>query len=101
MEIAIRQDPKHIQIEISGYMDEPGAQRFKQQAGDLDLSGGPDLTVDFSGLTRIGSAGIGQLLLLYKAVTSEGGTMHIQGVSPDVLRLFKSLKLDTLFPISG
>jgi anti-sigma B factor antagonist len=87
-------------IVLSGHVDEQGAEELKKTIRDLDLGQVKDVTIDFREAQRIGSAGIGQLLLLYKNLAVAGGGLTVENLSPTLFELFKGLKLDTLFTLS-
>ena len=63
----------------------------------MDISALKEIVLDFSGVTFIGSAGIGKLLLLYKNVVVHGGIITIENMSKDIYTMFKVVKLDKIF----
>jgi len=99
MELTVRQDGSQARFVIKGDIDEPGAENLKSRFRDLDVSSLMEVSFDFKEVTHIGSAGIGKLLLFYKDLALNGGTISIQNVSPSVYELFNVLKLDTIFSI--
>ncbi|MCB2226401.1 MAG: STAS domain-containing protein [Desulfarculaceae bacterium] len=95
----IPQDDK-ARIEIAGNIDERGAEEMKRRFLDLDLSSLNEIILDFSGVTFIGSSGIGKLLLLYKNLVPHGGEVRIDNLSKDIYTMFKVVKLDKIFKLS-
>ena len=99
MEIQINSNSNRTRIALRGQVDERGAVMLKNQVKNLKFDELRELVFDFAEVERIGSAGIGQLLLAYKHLAGAGGIMRLEGVSPALGRLFQNLKLDTLFSI--
>ena len=72
----------------------PAAQQF------LDGVSG-NLTLDFSQLAYISSAGLGVLLKTQKRLSKDGGKLRLVGASRHVFDIFKFSGLDTVFEIEG
>jgi anti-sigma B factor antagonist len=100
MEVAVTQVGNSPHIVVRGEVDERGAEELKHRFGELKLVAGADVVFDFGGVTHIGSAGIGKLLLFYKTVASIGGTIQIERATATIVDLFQQLKLDTIFTMS-
>lgn len=100
MDISINVSSDTATLSVSGEVDEQGAEDLKRRFGEIDLAKAKVVAFDFSGVTHIGSAGLGKLLLFYKAIASNGGTMRVERVSPGIWDLLQQLKLDTIFTIT-
>jgi len=100
MEMTVTQEGYRARFEISGDIDEPGAENLKRRFRELNFSMLREVSFDFRKVTHIGSAGIGKLLLFYKDLALNGGKIRIENVSESVYELFRVLKLDTIFTIS-
>jgi anti-anti-sigma factor len=100
MEITVTPQGQEARIEIFGSIDERGAEEMKRRFLELDLPAIKEVVFDFRGVTFIGSAGIGKLLLLYKNVAAQGGKVRIDNMSKDIYTMFKVVKLDKIFSIS-
>lgn len=100
MEITVSPQGAEARIEVFGSIDERGAEEMKRRFLELDLATIKEVTFDFKGVTFIGSAGIGKLLLLYKNVAAQGGKIGIENMSKDIYTMFKVVKLDKIFSIS-
>lgn len=100
MELNVVAQDNQVRIEIAGNIDERGAEEMKRRFLDLDLAALKEVVLDFSGVTFIGSSGIGKLLLLYKSLAPHGGTVRIDNMSKDIYTMFKVVKLDKIFQIS-
>ncbi|MBU1277065.1 MAG: STAS domain-containing protein [Proteobacteria bacterium] len=101
MELKVVALEDRARIEIAGNIDERGAEEMKRRFLDLDLSSIKEVTLDFGGVTFIGSSGIGKLLLLYKNLATHGGAVRIDNMPKDIYTMFKVVKLDKIFQISS
>jgi anti-sigma B factor antagonist len=99
MDIEVTDANGEARVTLRGHVDENGAEALKNRMADVRERGYKRLTFDFKDVTRIGSAGIGQLLLVYKNMALREGDIRIVNVSPAIDELFRGLKLDTLFQI--
>ena len=71
MELSMNQDGDQVHIKVAGSIDERGAEEMKRRFLELDASAVKEAVFDFTGVTFIGSAGIGKLLLFYKNLASQ------------------------------
>ncbi len=100
MELTVNTEGDRVTIEVVGSIDERGAEDLKRRFLELDVNSIQEVVFDFSGVTFIGSAGIGKLLLFYKNLASHGGRVAIENMSKDIYTMFKVVKLDKIFSIS-
>ena len=101
MDITATQSEGELTLQINGQVDEPGAEKLKQEFNSRHTKEIRNLILDFGGLTHIGSAGLGKLLLFYKSVRTNGGRMKIINASPAIFHLLTELELDKVFSISS
>ncbi len=100
MELTVTPKGDQVMIEVIGSIDERGAEELKRRFLELDMASLKEVVFDFGGVTFIGSAGIGKLLLFYKNVAAQGGVIRIENMSKDIYTMFKVVKLDKIFNIS-
>lgn len=100
MDINVRQDQETVTIGLSGEIDEHGAEQLKNKFKELQAGRIKELVLDFAKVTYIGSAGIGKLLLFYKDMALNGGTIRVINISASIYELFTVLKLDSIFSLS-
>ena len=100
MELSITTENDRTTIEIVGSVDEKGAEEMKRRFLEMNVSSLSEVVFDFSGVTFIGSAGIGKLLLFYKNLAAHGGKITIENMTRDIYTMFKVVKLDKIFNIS-
>lgn len=93
------QDGKVAHFFVEGDVDELGAQEIKARFEGLNLTEIETMLFDFAQVTRIGSAGLGKLLLFYKKLAAVNATMTIENANAEIRGLLIELNLDTLFAI--
>ncbi len=98
MDIKVNSSGDSGRLEVTGDIDEKGAEIFKARLSELKQLKKVD--IDFSHVGYIGSSGIGKLLLFYKNITLQGGKVTLSNVGPDLYNLFRELKLDSIFTIT-
>ena len=101
MEISVSHSGDLARVELKGHVDEKGAEEIKEHLKMVDFTALSEMVFDFRDVNRIGSAGIGQMLLVYKNLSAGGARMRVENLSCSLLELFQGLKLDTLFQIQG
>ncbi len=99
MDVSVSQDQNSVTYTITGAIDEQGAQTLKLKFRALDKNQVKKVVLDFAGVTHIGSAGIGKLLLLYRDLAINGGEIHIVNISETIYSLMTTLKLESVFKI--
>ncbi len=88
-----------LNVSIIGAVDNENAEELKNKFQELMGKDFTEAIFDFTYVPFITSSGIGKLLIFYKNVVSKGKKMRIKGINENLLELFKSIKLDQLFPI--
>ena len=99
MEMRVSENGDMVLFQLRGTIDEEGAAHLKTRFKELELSRLNRVEFDFQDVTHIGSAGIGKLLLFYKDVAANGGTIQIVNTPAPVRELFTELHLQTLFSV--
>ncbi|MGE0083498.1 MAG: STAS domain-containing protein [Desulfococcaceae bacterium] len=100
MEVHVTQEGSSARFTLNGKIDESGAEELKARFLALNRTGLKEVFFDFKGVSHIGSAGIGKLLLFYKELAISGGNIRIINTSDAIRDLFRVLKLDTIFTVS-
>ncbi len=99
MEFKLAQENDTIQVSIIGAVDNENADELKLQFTELLEKDFTEAVFDLTYVPFITSSGIGKLLIFYKNIVAKGKKMRIKGINDNLLELFKSIKLDQLFPI--
>ena len=100
MEVNVNLDGSTANIAVSGIIDNENAEELKKQLSEIQDKNIQDAILDLSLVPSITSSGIGKLLVFYKALDSKGGKISVNGIHSNLLKLFKSIKLDKLFQIT-
>ncbi|NOX38604.1 MAG: STAS domain-containing protein [Calditrichaeota bacterium] len=99
MEINLMQQNGTLNISIIGAVDNAGAEELKEHFQEILNKDFKEAVFDLSFVPFITSSGIGKFLIFYKNVVAKGRKMRIKGINDNLYELFKSIKLDQLFPI--
>ncbi|MFH7319769.1 STAS domain-containing protein [Desulfurivibrio sp. D14AmB] len=100
MQIETSQQDAKVRVSIQGTINEKGAEELKSCFKQLSLATVEEVEIDCGRVQHIGSSGIGKILLLYKALTSQGGKLAVVNLPGPIHELFTELKLDTLFTVT-
>jgi anti-anti-sigma factor len=68
---------------------------------DLVRSGVRNMVIDLAGAGMIDSSGLGLLLSAFNSLRAVGGALSVVNASEDVLDLFRTLRINQHFPVSG
>lgn len=60
-----------------------------------------DLTVDLADVRMVDSSGIGLLISAYNSLSKVGGQFALIHVSPELMDLFKTMRMHQHFTVSG
>ena len=99
MDIRVDATPDEIIIAPSGSINTATAPEFEQVVASTlaDAAALNRLTFDFSDLDYISSAGLRVLMIAYKGVMAEGGTIGIAHTSAEVQEILDITGLADLF----
>jgi anti-anti-sigma factor len=99
MEFKYGQQNGTLNVSIIGAVDNENAEELKNKFQELLQKDFDQAVFDLTYVPFITSSGIGKFLIFYKNVVAKGKKMRIKGINDNLLELFKSIKLDQLFPI--
>ncbi len=100
MNITATRDNQLARLTIQGEIDELAAEDLKKRLRDVALGAPQRVEIDLGGVTHIGSAGIGKLLVFYKDLAIHGAVLALVRVPTPIFHLFREMKLDSIFSIS-
>ncbi|MDA8160669.1 MAG: STAS domain-containing protein [Desulfobacteraceae bacterium] len=102
MEVTVVRGEGRLTVTVAGMIDEEGADRLKETFDQvLGTTLLPVVVLDLRGTQHIGSSGIGKILLFYKNLSIKNSRLEVINLNPGLHELFRELKLDTLFAVSG
>ena len=88
MDIQKHADGSKMEMKVSGRLDTNTAPQFEAELKNC-LNGVTDLTIDFSGLDYISSAGLRVLLSAQKQMNAMKGKMVVTGANEIVKEIFE------------
>lgn len=74
---------------------------LRAELKSLLASGVTEVVVDLSVVSAVDSTGIGLMVSTYNSLSKLGGKFSINNASKDLLELFRSMRIDRHFPVSG
>jgi len=77
------------------------AEGLRAEWKKLMQPGAAALTVDLAGVEMIDSVGLGLLIATHNTLGKSGGRLRVSGASPDILSLFRTMRLDKHFILEG
>jgi anti-sigma B factor antagonist len=93
-------NPQQIQyLEIIGRVDNKNVGQLADTLDEAITQGRNEMVLDMSGVTFINSAGLRELVRIFKRVQRVGGMLHILNPSDQVQRLLDLVGLDSVFDI--
>ncbi len=60
-----------------------------------------NLSINMAGISIVDSMGIGLLISTQNSLSKNGGSLEIVNISPDIMDLFQSMRLDQHFSLKG
>ena len=99
MEFRLSHQEEAVLVSIIGAVDNENSEELKNQFQDLLNQEFSEAVFDLTHVPFITSSGIGKFLIFYKNVVAKGKKMRIKGINDNLFELFRSIKLDQLFPI--
>lgn len=99
MDVKVEKDGDQLGLTIIGAIDNMTVDQLKSAFDEVYQSVPATVRLDLSGVSTINSSGIGKILMLYKNLKKENGTLEIVGISDNLLEIFQLIKLDRIIPI--
>lgn len=101
LEVNVKKETAAVRVVFSGRVDNEGSAVFQQAFDKLLESSEQQVVLDFKGLEFINSSGIGKLLIFHKKMVNSGRMSSIEGISEEILTLFKAIRLDKIIDMKG
>lgn len=89
----------NIVINIVENFSVEAAGQFRESAKEYVEKGTTNFVLDFSNCKFIDSTGLGVIVGIYKKCLEHKGTVKLQHLNADVLKVFKMTRLDKVFEI--
>jgi anti-anti-sigma factor len=101
MDLALTHHPGYAVAQLEGPLDENSRTQFREQLHPLIGTSGSRLVVDLSGVPRINSPGIGNLVALVADANTQGSRVVLCALTPFVTGVMSVTKLDQFFELAG
>lgn len=99
MEITMNEEKDRVRVRLRGDLYVEQGEELMQVFDRIVEKKPLEVVIDLSDLNSITSSGIGKIVLLYKELQKQGGTIKIVGVNQTIMQIFKIVKLDKLMHI--
>lgn len=99
MDIKVERDGVQCRLTLTGAVDNTAAEQLKSAFEEICDEVPTEVRLDLSGVSTINSTGIGKILMLFKAVRKENGSLEITGISDNLREIFQLTRLDKVIPI--
>jgi len=99
MDVVIKQKDCDVIAQIVGEIDNFAAEKLQVEMAKIVKLCPKNVILDLKGVPAMGSSGIGKILYLYKELNKNKASFAIKGLHPNLIEIFKSLKLEKLFSI--
>lgn len=93
-------EAQQVLVALTGELDTAATEELAKELDPLMQCEAVQMTVDFSELEYISSAGMRIMLLLNKTVTAKGGSLTITGMNADIRQLFTLTGFDQMITIA-
>jgi anti-sigma B factor antagonist len=100
MQVRSSKSGTELIITLSGEIDQIGSEELKKHLSGINMDNVSAVSLDFKDVTYIGSAGVGKLLLLYKKLPSDSISVNINGLTDELMSIFKEMELDSVFNLN-
>ena len=99
LEIIRRDDRGRVAIlRVSGRLDSHTAPRLIEQSAQVQAEG-RNLVINLSGVTFLGSSGVGALLILVDQFQQQAGSVHFAAISDSARSVVDLLDLEAYLPV--
>ena len=100
LDITVKAENDCTRVMVSGSVDTEAAEKLRNELARVLTARPKQVVMDLALVPTIGSSGIGKILIFYKELDKIGAKFEIKGIHENLFNIFKSIKLDKLFPIS-
>ena len=100
MNIYKKREADRLVVTLEGRLDSNTASKLEEELLPF-LNGVRELKLDFSFLDYLSSAGLRVLLMAYKRVHSQGGSMKLTHVNDTIRSILKAVNFRELLTIEG
>ena len=88
-------------VTLGGALTVALAQELRPQLQKALADGVRSVVFDLGRSDVVDSSGIGLLIATHNSLKTKGGSLRVANASPDILSLFKAMRLDRHFTVEG
>jgi anti-anti-sigma factor len=88
-------------VSMDGALTLTAAQELRPQLQQAVSAGVTGVVFDLAKSDVVDSSGIGLLIATHNSLKPKGGRLRVVNVSPEILNLFKAMRLDRHFGVEG
>jgi anti-anti-sigma factor len=86
---------------LDGALTLAEAQQLRPRLQQAMAEGVSGVVFDLGRASVVDSSGIGLLIATHNSLKAKGGRLRVVNVSPEILNLFKAMRLDRHFTVEG
>jgi anti-anti-sigma factor len=88
-------------VSLDGALTLAEAQQLRPRLQQAVAEGISSVVFDLGRSDVVDSSGIGLLIATHNSLKAKGGRLRVVNVSPEILNLFKAMRLDRHFAVEG
>ena len=88
-------------VSLDGALTLAEAQALRPRLQQAITEGISSVVFDLGRSDVVDSSGIGLLIATHNSLKTKGGSLRVVNVSPEILNLFKAMRLDRHFTVEG
>jgi anti-anti-sigma factor len=100
-EPVISHEADHATVAVDGDLTASTVAHWRTVVADLANEGARQVVFDLAATSVVDSSGIGLLLAAHNSLKRGGGQIAVTNASADVVGLFRAMRLDKHFSVSG
>jgi anti-anti-sigma factor len=97
----VRDKDNRAEIKPNGDVVASSADELRSELKRLIGEGVSELTLNMTGVGVVDSIGLGLLISTHNSLAKAGGKLSVVNVSQDIHELFKNMRLDRHFTVTG
>jgi anti-sigma B factor antagonist len=74
---------------------------FRGRVQEALDGGAGEIVIDLNGIAKVDSSGIGVLIAAFNTARERAGSLRVEGASPELLTMFRIMRLEKHFAIAG
>jgi serine/threonine-protein kinase RsbW len=97
----IKRDDKRVEVRLDGDLVSTITDEVREELKKLVAEGATVVSLDMAKTEVIDSIGLGLVISLHNSLAKAGGSLSVVNLSPDIQGLFRNMRLDRHFTVTG